>query len=66
MKTIARVALVSLAMPAPAASSTWYIKPDGTGDVPTIQAAFSIAAHGDTVLLAAGTYHEYDLWIPGR
>jgi hypothetical protein len=36
---------------------TWYVKPDGTGDVPTIQAAVdSAAAQGDTVLLANGTF----------
>jgi predicted outer membrane repeat protein len=32
------------------------VRPDGTGDVPTIQAALDASASGDTVLLADGTF----------
>ncbi|MEE8576871.1 MAG: right-handed parallel beta-helix repeat-containing protein, partial [candidate division Zixibacteria bacterium] len=34
----------------------WYVKPDGTGDAPTIGAAYDAANAGDTILLAAGTF----------
>ena len=41
---------------ASAGPRTWYVKPDGTGDVPTIQDALSAASAGDTVMLANGTF----------
>jgi len=37
-------------------ASTHYIKVDGTGDYPTIQAAILAANTGDTILVAPGTY----------
>ena len=36
--------------------TSWYVRPDGTGDEPTIQAAVDRAAARDTILLAAGVY----------
>jgi hypothetical protein len=35
---------------------TWHVKADGTGDLPTLQAAIDSAAAGDTVLAAPGIY----------
>ena len=43
---------------APASARTWYVKADGTGDAPTIQAAIDSASGGDVVLVAPGTYDD--------
>jgi hypothetical protein len=40
----------------PSNSTTIRVKPDGSGDFPTIQAAINSAANGDTVLLETGTF----------
>jgi hypothetical protein len=40
----------------PAAAVTWNVNPAGTGDAPTIQAAFDLAAPSDQIVLAPGTY----------
>lgn len=34
----------------------WYVKPDGTGDAPTIQAAVDSTTPPDTVMLASGVF----------
>ena len=31
---------------------TWYVKPDQTGDAPTIDAAYDSTTTGDTILVA--------------
>jgi predicted outer membrane repeat protein len=53
---ISTLVTVLLIAAQPAAAATWYIKADGTGDAPTVQAGIDSAAAGDTVLLANGTY----------
>jgi hypothetical protein len=45
------------------AAATWHVAPDGSGDAPTIAAALTMAAAGDSVLLACGTYHEHDVTV---
>ena len=50
-------------------ASTIYVKPDGTGDAPTIGAAMDSAAVGDTLVLASGTFTgegNRDLTVPDK
>jgi hypothetical protein len=51
------VALFSLfALTSSTPARTWYVKVDGTGDVPTIQAAIDTCDPGDLILVAPGRY----------
>jgi serine protease len=36
----------------------WHVNPQGTGDAPTIQAAFDAASAGDRIILAPGLYRD--------
>ncbi len=40
------------------ASRTWRVRPDGTGDAPTVQAGIDSSEDGDVVLVGPGTYYE--------
>jgi hypothetical protein len=48
--------LVLLLGASPCGGATWLVAPDGSGMVPTIQAAIQAAAPGDTVALADGVF----------
>jgi hypothetical protein len=49
-------AVVLSVLPASGFSRTWHVKVDGSGDVPTIQAAIDAASYDDSVLVGPGTY----------
>ena len=50
------VPCILLISPAPAGAAEWSVRPDGTGDLPTIQAAVDSAAVGDEIILEDGTF----------
>jgi len=49
-----------------AVSATLTVKADGTGDVPTIQAAIDSASTGDGIVVWGGFYHEDNLLVDGK
>ncbi len=51
---------------AAAAQTTFEVKADGSGDVPTIQAAIDNAETGDAIIVWGGYYHEDDLLVDGK
>jgi len=54
------LAIATLAVPQ-ALARDWYVNPDGSGDAPTIQAAFTASAAGDVIHLRPGTFYEHDI-----
>jgi hypothetical protein len=48
--------VVSLAFVDSGRAEVWRVNAEGTGDVPTIQAAIQALDHGDTIRLADGVY----------
>lgn len=63
------VVLLPLFLTPSADAAPWLIRPDGTGDFPTIQAALDAAVDEDEVVLASGTFTgtgNYDLTFHGR
>jgi len=55
----AALSIFLLAAPWTASAKDLRLKPDGTGDFATVQAAINAAEPGDRILLAEGTYPEH-------
>ena len=65
MKPCLVLAIVSVTVPCGYAEATeWHVKPDGSGDVPTIQDAVDASAEGDTIVLWPGDHLDADQVIP--
>ncbi len=56
-RTLCSVGIAALVVWAGSSDArTWRVRPDGSGDAPTVPAALDSAQRGDVVLLEAGTY----------
>jgi hypothetical protein len=56
MTRLASLLILLAWTPTLALATTYVVKPDGTGDFPTIQAALDAASAGDSVVVSPGTY----------
>lgn len=68
-RTCLSAILILLALPTILMATTWRVEPDGSGDVPTIQAAIDTLAPGDTLILGSGVFRgtgNYNVTIPGK
>lgn len=59
MQTAPRLALLLFAFAIdPAFATEWHVEADGSGDFPTIQAAYDGAVDGDLIILGPGVYRD--------
>ncbi len=56
MRTLTLAVSIALSIPRPGLAATYTIRPDGTGDYPTIQDALDVAIDGDVVELTDGLF----------
>ncbi|MEZ5066128.1 MAG: hypothetical protein R3B81_15450 [bacterium] len=56
-RTLLAAALL-ISVPVGARAADWLVNADGSGDFPTIQAAFDAASPGDVILLGPGVYRD--------
>lgn len=55
-RVVWRAVALLVAIATTSRAGVWHVKPDGSGDAPTIQAAIDAAGTGDSIVLAPGTY----------
>ena len=56
VRVLLAVCCALVVLPGLSFATRWDVYADGTGDAPTIQAAINLAASGDSVVLAPGTF----------
>lgn len=56
MRFLACASALLISLAAPVGAATFLVNPDGSGDLPTLQAAVDASAAGDTILLGDGTF----------
>lgn len=56
MRNLLLSTMILTLLSVPVSSATILVRPDGSGDQPTIQTAVMSASAGDTILLASGTF----------
>jgi hypothetical protein len=56
MTRLASILILLICIPALSSATTYVVKPDGTGDFPTIQAAVDFATGGDVIELTDGVF----------
>lgn len=56
MRTCALIVAMSLLVPVSSFATTFVVRPDGTGDFPTIQMAITASVDGDTIELTDGLF----------
>lgn len=56
MRSLLFFTMILALLPAPVSGATILVRPDGTGDQPTILTAVMASVAGDTILLASGTF----------
>lgn len=61
---LAAPTLALLVSASPTSAAVWSVLPDGSGDLPTVAAALTVAQPGDVVELGAGVYFESGLTLP--